>query len=101
MSDTIKVTCPECGEDEDIEVINDAADVAGTECIMRAGFVPCGYLPCLKHAGDKRRDYVVFTRSYEYFTYPRLKVNSLYLDYLKAYCKARASVSSTSLAALS
>ncbi|MDD5656677.1 MAG: hypothetical protein PHF00_05415 [Elusimicrobia bacterium] len=75
-----------------IEVINDAADVQGIECILRAGFVPCGYLPCLKQAGDKRRDYVVFARSYEYFTYPRLKVNSLYLDYLREYCKARATV---------
>ena len=76
-----------------IEVINDAADVLGTECILRAGYVPCGYLPCLKNAGEKRRDYVVFARSYEYFTYPRLKVNSLYLDYLRAYCKARAVMS--------
>ena len=73
-----------------IEVINDAADALSTECILRAGFVPCGYLPCLKQAGEKRRDYVVFARSYEYFTYPRLKVNSLYLDYLREYCKARA-----------
>ncbi|MBI5240758.1 MAG: hypothetical protein HY926_09820 [Elusimicrobia bacterium] len=76
-----------------IEVINDAADVSGTECILRAGFVPCGYMPCLKHTGDQRRDYAVFARSYEYFTYPRLKVNSLYLDYLREYCKARAAMS--------
>jgi hypothetical protein len=76
-----------------IEVINDAADVLGTECILRAGFAPCGYLPCLKMGGDKRRDYAVFARSYEYFTYPRLKVNSLYLDYLREYCKARAVMS--------
>jgi len=76
-----------------IEVINDAADVSGTECILRAGFVPCGYMPCLKHTGDTRRDYAVFARSYEYFTYPRLKVNSLYMDYLRAYCKARAAMS--------
>ncbi|MCX5795611.1 MAG: hypothetical protein NTY77_08975 [Elusimicrobia bacterium] len=76
-----------------IEVINDAADVSGTECILRAGFVPCGYMPCLKQTGDKRRDYVVFARSYEYFTYPKLKVNSLYLDYLREYCKARAAMS--------
>jgi len=47
----------------------------------------------LKPAGEKRRDYVVFARSYEYFTYPRLKVNSLYLDYLREYCKARAAMS--------
>ena len=77
-----------------LEVINDAADVLGAECILRAGFVPCGYLPCLKQAGEKRRDYVVFARSYEYFTYPRLKVNSLYLDFLREYCKARAAMSS-------
>jgi hypothetical protein len=76
-----------------IEVINDAADASSTECILRAGFVPCGYLPCLKPSGEKRRDYVVFARSYEYFTYPRLKVNSLYLDYLREYCKARAVMS--------
>ncbi|MDD5628218.1 MAG: hypothetical protein PHU21_04075, partial [Elusimicrobia bacterium] len=76
-----------------IEVINDAADVLGTECILQAGFAPCGYMPCLKEAEDKRRDYAVFARSYEYFTYPRLKVNSLYLDYLREYCKARAIMS--------
>ncbi|MEK7743966.1 MAG: hypothetical protein AAB578_06225 [Elusimicrobiota bacterium] len=77
-----------------VEAINDAADSQGIECILRAGFTPSGYLPCLRQASDGRRDYVVFARSYEYFTYPKLKVNSLYLDYLREYCKARAALSS-------
>lgn len=48
-----------------IEVINDAADAAGIEYILRAGFSPCGYVPCLKLLGDKRRDFVVFANSKE------------------------------------
>ncbi|MFA6318465.1 MAG: hypothetical protein WC943_13735 [Elusimicrobiota bacterium] len=46
-----------------IEAINDAADAPGIDCILRAGFRPCGYFPCLKLSGTKRRDFVVFASS--------------------------------------
>ncbi|HTL11989.1 MAG TPA: hypothetical protein VL588_05855 [Bdellovibrionota bacterium] len=48
-----------------VEVINDAADVVGTELLLEAGFLPCVYFPALKRHGDSRRDYVVFGRAFE------------------------------------
>lgn len=68
-----------------IEVINDAADVAGIEAILKAGYLPNAYFPCLKNHGGMRRDYVVFGRSYEAPSLPAHHVNDVYLAYFKAY----------------
>jgi hypothetical protein len=77
---------------EYIEVINDAADISGTECFLRAGFIPCGYFPCLKAGPETRRDYVVFAKSFEFFTYRPLKVHSLYSELLIEFCRARSTL---------
>jgi hypothetical protein len=74
-----------------IEVINDAADHWGIECISRAGFLPCAYFPCLKNQWEGRRDYVVMSRAFERLTLVEgnapLEVNQTYLDYVKEYIK--------------
>lgn len=53
----------EAGGADYVEAINDAADAAGIECFLKAGFTPCGYFPCLKLSGNNRRDFVVFAHS--------------------------------------
>jgi hypothetical protein len=47
-----------------VEIINDAADIWGVECLLKAGFFPCAYFPCLKKHGNLRRDYAVFSKSF-------------------------------------
>ncbi|MBI4422991.1 MAG: hypothetical protein HY554_04660 [Elusimicrobia bacterium] len=73
---------------EYLEIINDAADALGIECLVRAGFSPCGYFPCLKQAGDARRDYVIFARSFEPFRYEPLAVDPRYRELFLAYRRA-------------
>lgn len=75
-----------------IEIINDAADAAGMECIVRAGFSPCGYFPALKLAGGIRRDYVVFAKAFEFFEYVPPPVESGYTAFLLEFCKARSTL---------
>lgn len=75
-----------------IEIINDAADTLGIECIVRAGFAPCGYFPCLKHAGNMRRDYVVFAKAFEFFEYTPPPNESGYTAFLLEFCKARSTL---------
>jgi len=48
-----------------IEMLNDAADVSGTQFLLQAGYIPCVYFPCLKTHGNLRRDIVVFGKSFE------------------------------------
>jgi hypothetical protein len=73
-----------------IEVINDAADLWGIDCFVKAGYLPCTYFPCLKAQGDKRRDYVVLARSSERLfsnSAMPIAVNKTYLEYLAEYHK--------------
>lgn len=71
-----------------VEVINDAGDAFGTDCIIRAGFTPCAYLPAFKRQNHTRRDFVVFGRSFEYLCKPDLQDHrpyfKFYLEYLRA-----------------
>ncbi len=69
-----------------IEVINDAGDTEGNEVFLQAGFTPCSYFPCLKRHGEKRRDYVVFGRSFEY-QFQLKELPPLYAKYYRAYAK--------------
>jgi len=69
-----------------VEIINDAADIYGTECILKSGFTPCAYIPAFKRQNDRRRDFVVFGRSFEYhLKKPDLNVNRGYLDFYQEY----------------
>jgi hypothetical protein len=74
-----------------IEVINDAADDWGIECISRAGFLPCAYFPCLKNQWEGRRDYVVLARSFERMALGDesvpIEIDQTYLDYFGEYYK--------------
>ncbi|MFC1521764.1 hypothetical protein ACFL6Y_05100 [Elusimicrobiota bacterium] len=71
-----------------IELINDAADVVGIDCILKAGFIPCGYFPALEKYGSYRRDYVIFSKAFENYSPPSAyKINEAYLKYSKEYRK--------------
>jgi hypothetical protein len=70
-----------------IEVINDAADAAGLECILRAGYVPCAYFPALKKHAGRRRDYVVFAKSLEPLASSPPKAGGAYALFLEEYRK--------------
>ncbi len=73
-----------------VEVINDAADTWGIECITEAGFLPCAYFPCLKNQGEGRRDYVILARSFERFFLDKKDIsqaNPKYLDFWREYYK--------------
>jgi len=68
-----------------VEVINDAADIYGTNCIMEAGFTPCAYIPAFKKQGSSRRDYVVYGKSFEYGCRPPSHLRPEYLAFFKQY----------------
>lgn len=71
-----------------IEMINDAGDAPGIDCLSRAGFLPVAYFPCFKRQGERRRDYVILSRSFErLFSQGPVAgdVNPLYLEYLTQY----------------
>ena len=70
-----------------IEIINDAADTFGIECILKAGFTPCAYFPAFKKQGDSRRDYVIFGKSFEYLCRPDLNEHPAYKDFYQEYIK--------------
>ncbi|MBI4802165.1 MAG: hypothetical protein HY796_06540 [Elusimicrobia bacterium] len=69
-----------------IEVINDAADTAGINDILNAGWLPCAYFPALKRQGNTRRDFIVFSKSFEEIFQPVSgRLRETYKQYLKAY----------------
>ena len=70
-----------------VEIINDAADALGTECILRGGFTPCAYFPAFKKQGEQRHDYVIFGRSFEYLCQPDSQVDEAYFQYFWEYYK--------------
>ncbi|MBI4667717.1 MAG: hypothetical protein HY747_00800 [Elusimicrobia bacterium] len=71
-----------------IEVINDAADFKGIDCILKASFIPCAYFPCLKKHEEIRRDYAVFAKSFEKRPWPSNLNRPLYGKFLKVYLKS-------------
>lgn len=76
-----------------IEVINDAADTSGIECILRSGFSPTAYFPCLKKHRNSRRDYVIFGKSFDTYCEPEASVEPIFMRYLEAYRKLSPSAS--------
>ena len=75
-----------------VEMINDAADLVGTDCMLRAGFAPCAYFPAFKRHGRLRRDYVVLGKSFEYICQPALQLQSVVLEYYREYSKHEARI---------
>ena len=70
-----------------VEIINDAADATGIECILNGGFTPCAYFPAFKSQGGRRRDYVIFGRSFEYLCKPDKDTDRSYLEFFKEFHK--------------
>ncbi|MCX6118433.1 MAG: hypothetical protein NT027_12895 [Proteobacteria bacterium] len=71
-----------------VELINDAGDVEGSDAIIRSGFTPCGYIPAFKKQGERRRDYVIYGKAFEFFC--RLDLDIIpkeYLEFYKQYLK--------------
>lgn len=71
-----------------VEMINDAGDVTGIDCINRAGFLPTVYIPAFKKQGDQRRDYVVLARAFERLlgaTHIPTEINATYFKFLTEY----------------
>ncbi len=70
-----------------IEILNDAADVYGIDCILSSGFTPCAYFPAFRRQGETRRDVVVFGKSFEYLCTPKFNKYKTYLEFYKEYFK--------------
>ncbi len=71
-----------------IEMINDAGDSRGIDCLLKAGYLPVCYFPCFKRQGERRRDYVILSRSFDRLFAKGPKsgtVNPLYKEYLTNY----------------
>jgi hypothetical protein len=68
-----------------VEAINDAADTAGIDAILKAGYLPNAYVPCLKNHGGQRRDYVVFGSAIEAPRLPADHAEDVYFDLFRAY----------------
>ncbi len=68
-----------------IEVILRANRLNIIDKITRAKFIPCGYVPAFQLEGDKRYDYIVFSRSYEILDFNNLELTGENKKYLKNY----------------
>lgn len=68
-----------------IEVIVRADRPKILESILRAKFIPCGFFPAFQKIGDKRFDFLVFSRSFEVFDFQNVKLKGLNQVYLEQY----------------
>jgi RimJ/RimL family protein N-acetyltransferase len=71
-----------------IEVIVRADRPKILESILRAKFIPCGFFPAFQLIGDKRYDFLVFSRSFEIFDFQNVKLKGTNQVYLEEYFKA-------------
>jgi RimJ/RimL family protein N-acetyltransferase len=71
-----------------IEVIVRADRPKILESILRAKFIPCGFFPSFQLVGDRRHDFIVFSRSFEIFDFQNVKLKGLNQVYLEEYFKA-------------
>ncbi|MGE3609271.1 MAG: GNAT family N-acetyltransferase [Bacteriovoracaceae bacterium] len=71
-----------------IEVIVRADKPKILESMMRAKFIPCGFFPAFQLVGDKRYDFVLFSRSFEIFDFQNVKLKGLNQVFLEEYFKA-------------
>lgn len=71
-----------------IEVIVRADRPKILESILRAKFIPCGFFPAFQRIGDKRYDFLVFSRSFEIFDFQNVKLKGMNQVYLEEYFKA-------------
>lgn len=71
-----------------IEVIVRADRPKILESMLRAKFIPCGFFPAFQKVGDKRHDFLVFSRSFEIFDFQNVKLKGMNQIYLEEYFKA-------------
>ncbi|WP_408097745.1 GNAT family N-acetyltransferase [Peredibacter sp. HCB2-198] len=71
-----------------IEVIARADRPKILESILRAKFIPCGLFPAFQKVGDRRHDFVVFSRSFEIFDFQNVRLKGLNQVYLEEYYNA-------------
>jgi RimJ/RimL family protein N-acetyltransferase len=68
-----------------IEVIVRADRPKILESILRSKFIPCGFFPAFQKIGDKRYDFLVFSRSFEIFDFQNVKLKGMNAVYLEQY----------------
>ncbi len=68
-----------------IELILDAYTPRLQREAMDARYIPSAYFPCLKKAGNKRYDCVIFSRTFEVLDFRNVKLISLYKNFLREY----------------
>lgn len=68
-----------------IEVILRANRLNIIDKVTKAKFLPCGYVPSFQLEGEKRYDYVVFSRSYEILDFQNIQLTGSNQKYLKNY----------------
>lgn len=71
-----------------IEVIARADRPKILESILRAKFIPCGLFPAFQKVGDRRHDFLVFSRSFEIFDFQNVRLKGLNQVYLEEYYNA-------------
>jgi len=71
-----------------IEVIVRADRPKILQSIIKAKFIPCGFFPAFQQIGEKRYDFVVFSRSFEIFDFQNVKLKGMNQVYLEEYFKA-------------
>ena len=70
-----------------IEVIVRADRPKILESIIRAKFIPCGFFPAFQLIGEKRHDFMVFSRSFEIFDFQNVRLKGINQMYLEEYFK--------------
>lgn len=71
-----------------IEVIVRADRPKILQSILKAKFIPCAFFPAFQLIGDKRYDFLVFSRSFEIFDFQNVKLKGMNQVYLEEYFKA-------------
>ena len=71
-----------------VEVIVRADRPKILESILKAKFIPCGFFPAFQRIGEKRHDFMVFSRCFEIFDFQNVKLKGLNQVYLEEYFKA-------------
>ncbi len=71
-----------------IEVIVRADRPKILASILKAKFIPCAFFPAFQLIGEKRHDFLVFSRSFEIFDFQNVKLKGMNQVYLEEYFKA-------------
>lgn len=76
-----------------VEMINDASDVNSIDSLIRAGFLPCAYVPAFKLVEKDRRDYIVLSKAFEKRTKVSFSgLHPLYREFFNEYVKLEESL---------